>query len=303
MSCDRNNSRFINLCAARSGVSRAGNRAAGVLGATATAAREQVVRPVRAAGSGLNAAKTGTQRQVGRASGAALTVLNSIEGPGSVDKLASLAVVGAIASDALQSRRLPVASTDDEAAPRPTSRPRVPNWRNRTLNVVGGLTLGRAVAGSAGLSLARLSKPEGAAVRQRNYFGGRVVVRSWESRLTRYLNAADVPPGLTVLSSAGRMMEHRNKAWHVGSTVVRSSAGERAITHLQSMTAPAQHYYFNRALSDQETAGIIAGHDAFNPKTLPGYAGEIGEVEALLPGAARLKRGLIRNHLFWGDQS
>jgi hypothetical protein len=303
MSCDRNNSRFINLCAARSGVSRAGNRAAGVLGATATAAREQVARPVRAAGSGLNAAKTGTQQQVGRVSGAALTVLNSIEGPGSVDKLASLAVVGAIASDALQARQPPVMMVDDENGSRPVRPPRVPNWRNRTLNVVSGLVLGRAVAGGAGLSLARLSKPKGVAVRQRNYFGGRTIVHSWESRLTRFLNAADVPPGLTVLSSAGRMVEHRNKAWHLGSTVVRSSAGERAITHLQSMTAPAQHYYFNRALSDQETAGIIAGHDAFSPKMLPGYAGGIGEVEALLPGAARFKRGLIRNHLFWGDPS
>jgi hypothetical protein len=237
---------------------------------------------------------------VGRASGAALAVLNSIEGPKSVDNLTSLAVVGAIASDVLQNRRRPVVASDDEAAPRPV-RPRIPNWRNRTLNVVGGLTLGRAVAGSAGLSLARLSKPKTATVRQRNYFGGRTVVRSWESRLSKFLNAADVPPGMAVVSSAGRMVEHRNKAWHLGTTVARSSAGERAITHLQSMAAPAQHYYFNRALSDQETAGIIAGHNAFTPKTLPGYAGEIGEVEALLPGAARLKRGLIKNHLFWGE--
>lgn len=279
MACNRTSSTYINLCAARNGVSRLGNRAVGTLGAV----------------------KTGVQRQVGQASGAALTVLNSIEGPGTIDKLTSLAVIGAIASDTLQSRGQPVVvSPDDDDTPRP-SRTRVPNWRHRTLNVVGALTLGKAVAGSAGLSLARLSRLHGTGVRQRNYFDGRTGVRSWESRLSKFLNAADVPPGLTVLSSAGRMLEHRNRAWHIGTTVIRSSAGERAITHLQSIGAPAQHYYFNRALGDQEIAGVISGHPHYTAKTLPGFAGEIGEVEALLPGAARLKRGLIKNRLFWGD--
>jgi len=277
MACERAQNKIARLGAVRNGLSLAGSKAANLLGAG-----------VR---RGLG--------QAGRTSGAALAVAHAIEGPKRLDNLLPLAVIGAIATD-VQANRRPVIETDDDGQERRSHR-RPANWRNRSLNLVAALKLARAGSGSLGTGLARLSKPPDEAISRRNYFGGRVVLHAWDSRLSAAFNALDVPPGVTVKSSAGRMIEHQGRAWHAGTTVVETSAGERAITHLQRLQWPAQHYYFNRGLSDHELAGILSGHQEYEPKHLPGFAGEVGEVESLLPGLARLKRGLIRNHLLWGE--
>jgi len=277
MACERDQNKVARLCAARAGLSAASSKAANAMGAGAS--------------RGL--------KQVGRASGAALTVANAIEGPKTVDNLLPLAVIGAIATD-IQSNRRPVIETDEEGE-RKRPRGRKPNWRNRSLNVVGALKLARSGSSGLGTGMARLSKPAGEAVSRRNYFGGRVAVRSWNSRLSAAFNARDVPPGVKVKSSAGRMYEHRGQSWHAGTTIAETADGERAITHLQQLQWPGRSYYFSRGLNDQEVAGIVSEHKEYEPKHLPGFAGEVGEVELLLPGMARLKRGLIKSHLLWGE--
>lgn len=277
MACDRGQNQTARLCAVRNGLSAAGSKAANLLGIG-------VARGLR---------------QAGRASGAALAVANAIEGPKRLDNLLPLAVIGAIATD-MQAGRRPVIEPDDDGEER-RARGRPANWRNRSLNLIAALKLARAGSGSLGTSLARLSRPPSEAISRRNYFGGRVVLRAWNSRLSAAFNALDVPPGITVKSSAGRMIEYQGQAWHAGTTVVETSAGERAITHLKRLQWPAQQYYFGRGLSDQEIAGILSGHQDYEPKHLPGFVGEVGEVEALLPGLARLKRGLIKNYLLWGE--
>jgi hypothetical protein len=99
------------------------------------------------------------------------------------------------------------------------------------------------------------------------------------------------------------MFELGGKTWHRGTLVLKTNQGERTITHLQSLALPAAHYYYNRRLSDNEAVGIVSGQKGFEPKALPGYAGQVSEVEALCPAWADLKRGLIQAHLRWGEVS
>ena len=55
------------------------------------------------------------------------------------------------------------------------------------------------------------------------------------------------------------MVEWHDQSWHRGTTVVKTGRGERTVTHLQRLSLPAVHYYFNRRLSDQEVVGIVSG--------------------------------------------
>ena len=215
-------------------------------------------------------------------------------------------MVGSIAGDVQASRnnRVRTQSSDEgDSSGRGSVRQRPPNWRFRTLNAIAALQLARAGATGLGTAVARLSRPPGGVIQTRNYFGGRdsVTMRSWDSRLSTALNAADVGPGLRVTASYGRMYESNGKAWHTGTTAVNSVRGERTVTHLQLMSWPAQHYYFNRSLTDQEIAGITAGHPAFQAKQLSGFAGEVSEIESLTPLLGRAKKGLIKTHLFYGE--
>jgi hypothetical protein len=120
--------------------------------------------------------------------------------------------------------------------------------------------------------------------------------------LTPLFNRADA--GLSGLQrSEGLMVEWQGQSWHRGTMVIHTAQGERTMTHLQSLTVPSTHYYFDRRLSDNETVGIITGQKGFEPKSMEGYAGQVGEVESLLPAWAQTKRGLIQAHLRWGEQS
>jgi hypothetical protein len=128
-----------------------------------------------------------------------------------------------------------------------------------------------------------------------------VQLQSWPSRLTPALNARDIQGlPLTVQASRGQMFESQGKTWHLGVTTATAPTGrgERTLGHLQSLAAPGSHYYFNRALPDTEVAGIIGGQREFEPKHLPGFAGEVTEVEALVPALAQVKKKLIQLHVF-----
>lgn len=105
------------------------------------------------------------------------------------------------------------------------------------------------------------------------------------------------------------MFDVNGKTWHRGTVVLQTTQGERTISHLQSLTFPAVHYYYGRRLDDNEAVGIASAQKGFDPKHLPerpsglpatGYAGQISEIESLLPMWASMKRGLIQAHLRWG---
>jgi hypothetical protein len=178
--------------------------------------------------------------------------------------------------------------------------------RRRAIMTIGLLKLGQAAGSFAGTGLARLSRrgePGITAGLEQQFFfpdSTRRPVRLWQSRLTPLFNRADA--GLSGLQrSEGLMVEWQGQSWHRGTMVIHTAQGERTMTHLQSLTVPSTHYYFDRRLSDNETVGIITGQKGFEPKSMEGYAGQVGEVESLLPAWAQTKRGLIQAHLRWGE--
>ena len=215
-------------------------------------------------------------RGLGRSATAALAVANSADPPRSVDVLLPVAAVGALLGGN--------------------------KTRLRIMNAMGAAQVARAVTTGLGTGIGRLSR--NGTVRHRNFFNGRVQLRSWPSRLTPILNARDIQGlRLKVQASRGQMFESRSQSWHLGVTTVKTGQGERTLAHLQSLAAPSTHYYFNRALPEQEVAGIIARQREFEPKHLPGFAGEVTEVESLVPAVAQVKKRLIQLHLFWGGPS
>jgi len=186
------------------------------------------------------------------------------------------------------------------------------NTRLLLLNALAAAQVTRAVGSALAVSASRLSADKTVPVNVREFFGKegpgigpRVVMRTWSSKLTPLLNTRDIfankPAGVKVCASGGRMWEHDGKVWHEGQTVVETSAGKRHITHLQRMSVPQAHYYFSGPLQDTEVAGIITGNTNYQPRTIPGYAGQISEVEGLCPALADTKHAIIQTHLLWGD--
>ena len=215
-------------------------------------------------------------RGLGRSATAAMTVLNSIDPPRSLDTLLPLAAVGALLGGN--------------------------KTRLRLLNTVGTAQVARAISTGLGTGVGRLSQKGG--VQSRNFFNGRVQMQSWPSRLTPALNARDIQGlPLKVQASRGQMFESRGKTWHLGVTTAKTGQGERTLAHLQSLSAPSSHYYFTRALPETEVAGIVGGQREFEPKHLPGFAGEVTEVESLVPALSQVKKRLIQLHVFWGGSS
>jgi hypothetical protein len=131
---------------------------------------------------------------------------------------------------------------------------------------------------------------------------GKMQVRFWESGLAGPLNRADLlgahVRGKGVRSSEGAVFEIGEKTWHRGTSVVDTPGGERTITHLQSLSLPADHYFFNRPLSDEHAAGIAV--KTVRPEDVPGYVGQVSSLEMLAPGWAMAKRAMITSQLYWG---
>ena len=113
------------------------------------------------------------------------------------------------------------------------------------------------------------------------------------SALTPLLNRQDVMvPARQIKTSSGATVNVRGKTWHRGTTTFTTDNGQRrTLTHLQSLTAPAQHYYFDRSLSDEQAVGVASGQ--VDPETIPGYVDRITAAESLCPGWAGSKRAVL----------
>jgi hypothetical protein len=271
-------------------------------------------------------------RNIGQAATKTLSVAESFNGPGSLDSL-NMAVVGLEAGAWLWPRQSPVLDAHADN-PETSSEGDIPGWwtkgiekrrtdraiqsgqrffsrarqaemaarriRHQGLLAIGALKLGHTASIFAGTGLARLTRFEKA--EQRFFFPNttKVPVGVWPSKLTPLLNRLDGGLGV-VRQSEGVMLEIKGKTWHRGTLVISTARGERTITHIQSMSLPRQHYYFNRRLSDNETVGLVSGQKGFDAKYMDGYVGQISEVESLAPTWARTKKSLIRAQLLWGD--
>jgi hypothetical protein len=122
-------------------------------------------------------------------------------------------------------------------------------------------------------------------------------------RMTRFLNKADLIGshilGQNVVTSEGDIVQagRGGTPWHRGTSVVKTSQGERTLTHLQSLKLPGQHFYFDRRLSDEEVAGVVTGRE--KAPQMPGYVGEIHALESLAPLWGATKKAMITNRLYW----
>lgn len=279
---------------------------------------------VKAGIAGLPGKFSGT---IGRAATTTLRFGESFDGPTSLDSLTGAALLleaGALLTSGGGSRwrqayRLATENADKKQSPEyggwtiglpePTVSPEpaeriADRLRRRAILTLGLLRLGQAASVMAGTGLGRLSRSDEGEVERRVFFpnSSRQPVGLWPSRLTSLFNQADA--GITpVKAGEGLMFEVGGKTWHRGTLTFQTSQGERTLTHLQSLSLPSTHYYFDRPLGDNETVGIVTGQKGFEPKQLPGYAGQVSEVESLCPAWAGVKHSLIQTHLRWGQVS
>ncbi len=164
-----------------------------------------------------------------------------------------------------------------------------------------GVAVTRAATAALGSALAASSRTGDAGVvvqtKKRFFFFRKTEpVELWKSSLTRLLNRRDVlvEPN-RVKSSAGVMFKLKDSAWHHGTLVVDSASGSRTMTHLQSLTVPAAHYFFGQQLTGEQAVSIAAG--VTDPGTVPGYAGRVTAFESLSPAWSNAKQSLIKSYL------
>ncbi len=172
----------------------------------------------------------------------------------------------------------------------------------RIARVADGLTAAMGTAAAA----TTMTDTAGKVTRQQRrliFFKSTRQVALWKSGLTGAINRRDVVGTLdkdNVRASDGVMFETGGKTWHRGTTVVRMPAGERTITHLQSLNAMADHYYFDRPLSDEQAVDLARGQ--IKPETTRGYVGRVSPAESLCPALAAGKRLLFLARLHWPPQ-
>jgi len=179
--------------------------------------------------------------------------------------------------------------------------------KKATQQIKTGMAVGAVATGTAAaLSLKEKSRELVQERRSGLFFKSKVKVEFSTSRLTGLLNRMDLAGshrlGQNVVSSEGELASAGGKSWHRGTVVFKTPQGKRTMTHLQSMSLPATHYYFDRALSDEETAGIVSGQKGFKPQQMAGYIGEINAMEGLAPTWAQAKRAMIRTRLYFPTQ-
>ena len=163
----------------------------------------------------------------------------------------------------------------------------------RQVQIVAGLVAGVAAAGAI--------QPDSQAktmeqVKQR---GRPARVQFSQTRLTSLLNWGDrMLSRRNVVSSDGSLVRTgQGQLWHRGTTVVQTGTGRQTITHLRSLVLPPTSHYFDRTLSEAETAEVVTGQ--VKAHKLAGYVGTIDSMEQLAPGWAQTKRAMILTRLHW----
>jgi len=160
-------------------------------------------------------------------------------------------------------------------------------------------------SGAVGSGLAELSRQKAAGqvvVEKRAlvFFKAKTPVTVWRSALTPLLNSRERLGRPTLTRNEGVMFRWGQQSWHRGTISFETPQGERTITHLQTLSTPARHYYFDRPLTDTQAVDLAAG--ARRPERLPGFAGQISRTESLAPAWAGVKHSIILARLHWGDK-
>ncbi|GAB4437468.1 MAG: hypothetical protein Kow0031_19260 [Anaerolineae bacterium] len=282
------------MCAVRSGISRAGSRAAntggGLLARLEQAPDKLMGQVVAPALDGVATPVTALQRQMApnmpwarsvlRVSGEALGRRHGREAllPQAVTALSG----GGVALLRLGLKLVPHGQAIEKAV---------------------AVTDAAGSVAARGVNRMTRTTAAGEVVQQRRrllLFGRKEKVKFWRSRLTPLFNRTDLMTR-QVISSQGMVLTARGRAWHLGSSQVSTGRGPQTITHLQSMgVLGLQHYYFNRRLTREEAAGVASGQLAAD--SVPGYAGQVSRVESLAPAWAHAKHTWLKTRLHWPGQ-
>jgi len=161
------------------------------------------------------------------------------------------------------------------------------------------------VTSKVGTAVAALSQTgsAGSVVIERRrflFFKSKQTVALQRSALTGWLNRQDVVGSRQVTANNGATFTVDGKSWHRGTVTFGVGPRQRTVTHLQSLSYPGEHYYFDRSLSNQQAVSLAAGQA--KPETLPGFVGRVSQVESLCPAWAGVKRALILAQLHWKDE-
>jgi hypothetical protein len=169
----------------------------------------------------------------------------------------------------------------------------------KTKFVVSQISRLSGVAGSFAGSLSRTERVGQVETERRVllFFKSKQQVKLSRSRLTAFLNKRDVLMGARILNSQGTLFETGGRAWHLGTTGVETSRGKQTITHLQSLTIPQDHFYFDRAVSNKQAVELANGRT--KPEQIPGFVGHVSQTEALLPAWASTNQALILTRIHW----
>jgi hypothetical protein len=160
------------------------------------------------------------------------------------------------------------------------------------------------VTSKIGTAVATLSEagPAGAVMTERRrflFFKSKQTVELNRSGLTGWLNRQNVIGQRELTVSNGLLFTAGRKSWHRGTVTFAVGQNKRTITHLQSLSYPAEHYYFDRRLSNQQAVALAGGQS--KPETIPGFTGRVSKTEMLCPTWAGAKRALILARLHWKD--
>jgi len=171
---------------------------------------------------------------------------------------------------------------------------------------VAAITTGRIGALAGWVSRTNLAGTVVGEKRHLLFFKGKVATDLWKSSLTDVLNRADLMGshqlGKGVHSSDGVMFNAGGLTWHRGTSVIDTPGGQRTVTHLQSLSVPAEHHYFDRRIGDEQAVGIASRQAGFDPSRVPGYVGSVSTTEALCPAWAGTKQAAIRTALYYGER-
>ena len=138
--------------------------------------------------------------------------------------------------------------------------------------------------------------------RRQFIFKQKQAIQVWNSKLTPWLNRRDQwLPQAKIQSSKGVLIKVDGQSWHSGVTKAQTPNGSKTMTHIQSLSLPQQHYYFERALPMREAAALVSGQR--RAEQIQGYVGQISPAESLVPNWARLKGGLIKSQIYFPPES
>lgn len=161
------------------------------------------------------------------------------------------------------------------------------------------------VTGKIGTAAATLSEtgPAGSVMTERRrflFFKSKQTIALSHSSLTGWLNRQNVIGQRELKASNGLLFTVGGKSWHSGTVTFAVGQNKRTITHLQSLSYPAEHYYFDRRLSNQQAVALASGQS--KPETMSGFTGSVSQAEMLCPAWAGAKRALILARLHWKDE-